>query len=304
MLLPKQIAASYHYYLLVLLRRAVGCVRFLPAFLSGWFLIGLRLLFFSLLGFAAWVRNFSDNLFACWFLLALGVCFLLQKSICGRECTLQERCDECSGSEILRKEIETQRLICRTLDHVKAALETKSLIEYQAKSLIECEKSEENATNLLAKYEDKSESPTEKHLMSKKDRGIIDEGLAEHELIAQYNQEIEKIRIDYASHLGRLQSKSTEARCLASNKTHLEALLSSAQENVAILEKENGMLKATIEIMIKQRKEMIEKHTASVKRVKQLSSENDSLSSKLLLQEQSRGDELRKDGELKKEFLI
>lgn len=62
------------------------------------------------------------------------------------------------------------------------------------------------------------------------------------------SQENAKIRSEFSVQLDQLQNKVSDMKNLEDKKFHLEALFSSEQEAVKILEKENAMLRATVEV--------------------------------------------------------
>jgi len=71
-----QNVASYHVYLVDLMSYIVKAIRLLPSAVANFLVVAVRVVFLALLGFAAWVRDFTDVQFGSCMLGILVIAYL------------------------------------------------------------------------------------------------------------------------------------------------------------------------------------------------------------------------------------
>ena len=82
-------APSLHIALFQFFKCIASLARYLPGGLVNPLFVGLRFLFVAVLGFAAWVRSFSDSSVGLWIAIGFVLCTLIH-SYFGRQCLYPE----------------------------------------------------------------------------------------------------------------------------------------------------------------------------------------------------------------------
>ncbi|CAK8684633.1 unnamed protein product [Clavelina lepadiformis] len=267
-------AAGYQFYMYHAFHWIMSVIRLLPGLCAAWLFVAVRAIFVLILAFAAWIRNFSEAGFATWFLMGFTIYLLVhscQERMCfwPEESCIKQDINERCAQELLSKEVSTQRNICDTLEHVRAALESKTRLELETKN---------TADRLKAELEN-SEQELRRLRYHTNDLNAT-KVLLEDQLNTS-RQKNAAIKQDFQVKLDHLNESLKDIKNLEEHKNQMETLLSSEKDTVISLERENAMLQSTVDVMTKQRKQLVGSHTLAIQQLKRLEQENENLTQKL-----------------------
>nr|XP_002129046.1 uncharacterized protein LOC100184814 [Ciona intestinalis] len=262
------LASSCNQCLLALFKQCVAVINLFPSTVATCLFGFTKVLFVSLLAFSVWVRNFSNAEFGTW--LAAVICFCLcvhaiSKSTCEMTPEKSLKLKEDCSTKWLEHELKSQKSICDALEHVRAALTSKSILEEET-------------------------GKTNEHLKARL--------LELEQFNVQLNQEVQMLRRakdDVEMNLERKRHKLNEVKGDFKRKVvELEEAMHEVQMEKNKIKTENGVLSKSLELVKQRNEELSIRLDNTEKHVILLGHENSTLSNQLATHGVARSSDLER----------
>lgn len=192
----------------------------------------------------------------------------------------------CSQNEILQREVDQQAGLCNTLQYVRNTLRSRSYEEEEA-SL--------ERQNLCQQREDLRRRCSD---LSRELDNSKKENMELKRDMQRRKSESDRIKMEFKGKLDRFEHAITDVRSLEADNNSLKKQLN--EERMSGRERDESVrsLKSTIEMLTKQRQELLEKYHIAIKQLGAIKGENRRLSKDIESQRSMRKQEHDKIGEI------